>query len=123
MRPISEYTDYRQFLKDFYEDTRKSNLSYSFELFSRKAGISSKGFLHNVIQGKRNLSKSHVFGIAQAIKLNKSETEYFENLVAFNQAKNAGEKAVFFDRLSGIKSNGAAAWVPQILRKDQFEYY
>jgi uncharacterized protein (TIGR02147 family) len=123
MPQISEYTDYRKFLKDYYEETRKTNPRYSFELFSRKAGIKSRGFLHNVIKGTRNLSTAHVFGLVQAMKLDKHETEYFENLVAFNQAADSREKHVFYSRLSAIKNNGIKAWKPQLLRRDQFEFY
>lgn len=123
MPNICEYTDYRTFLNDYYEDKKSKNRYFSYQIFSEKAGINSKGFIYNVIQGKRNLSKSHIFKLSQAIKLNRYEADYFENLVAVNQAKNLKEQNYFYEKLSSIKSNGKTAWKPQIIRKDQYEFY
>jgi uncharacterized protein (TIGR02147 family) len=123
MISISSYTDYRAFLKDYYEEAKARNPGYSYQVLSRMAGIKSKGFLHNVISGKRSLSVSNVFGIARALKLDKHETEYLENLVALDSAACLEEKNLYYDRLSSIKANGKTAWQPQILRNEQFEFY
>jgi hypothetical protein len=42
--------------------------------------------------------------------LNRYETEYFENLVAFNEAIALKERNHFYERLSTIKANGTQAW-------------
>jgi uncharacterized protein (TIGR02147 family) len=123
MPDISKYTDYRKFLRDYYEETKEKNSGYSYQTFSIKAGLKSKGFLFNVIHGKRSISRSNLFSISQAMRLNHYETEYFENLVAFNQAKSIREKTYYFDRLSSIKNSGPKAWKPQIVRNEQFEFY
>ncbi len=123
MPEISKYTDYRKFLRDYYDEVKSKNHAFSYEVFSQKAGINSKGFVYNVIQGARNLSKSHIFKLSQAMNLNKYESEYFENLVAFNQAKSSKEKNYFYEKMASVKSNGKKAWKPQIVRKDQFEFY
>ncbi len=39
------------------------------------------------------------------MKLNYKEAEYFENLVAFNQAMDQEEKKYFFDKISSFKTN------------------
>jgi uncharacterized protein (TIGR02147 family) len=123
MPNICDYTDYREFLKDHYREVKARNPNYSYQVLSMKAGFKSKGFLHNVIQGKRPISKKNIFGLSQALKLNKWETDYFENLVAFNRATRLQERNFYFERLSSIKTNGKTAWKPQVVRKDQFEFY
>jgi uncharacterized protein (TIGR02147 family) len=74
---ISTYTDYRLLLKDYYEDCKAKNPWFSYQCFSQKAGISSRGLLCNVVSGKRRLSPSHVAGVAAAMRLNKSQFAYF----------------------------------------------
>lgn len=123
MPNIYEYTDYRKYLKDYYNNAKSVNNNYSYQILSQKAGIKSKGFLHNVIKGTRNLSKSNIFGLSQAMKLSRHEADYFENLVAFNQASNLKEQNYYYERLTSIKMSGKNVWKPQEIRKDQFEFY
>ena len=123
MPNICEYTDFRKFLNDFYLEAKSSNRNFSYQVFSAKAGIKSKGFLFNVMQGKRKLTQSKCYDLATAMKLNKHETEYFENLVAFNQAAHQKERDRLFGKLSSIKKIGKTAWKPQIVRQDQYQFY
>jgi uncharacterized protein (TIGR02147 family) len=120
---ICEYTDYRKFLKDYYEAVKAKNPGFSYQVFSQKAGIRSKGFLYNIFTGARNLSKANILGLAEAMKLGKYEADYFESLVAFNQAAGLKERNHFYAKLSAIKATGKNAWRPQIVRKEQFEFY
>ncbi len=123
MPDICRYTDYRKFLQDYYEEARGKNPGFSYRVFSERAGIKSRGFLCNVLQGRRSLLKSNIFALAQAMRLNKVESDYFENLVAFNDAVTLRERNHFYERLSAIKLSGNTAWKPQITRSEQFEYY
>jgi uncharacterized protein (TIGR02147 family) len=123
MKNISSYTDFRLFLRDHYKECKARNPNFSFQVLSRMAGIKSRGFLHNVIRGKRSLPKANIFGLSKALKLNKYETEYFENLVALDSAESLDEKNFYYERLSAVKARGKSAWQPQIVRKDQFEFY
>jgi uncharacterized protein (TIGR02147 family) len=122
MPNIFDYTDHRKFLNDFYDEAKKRNPHFSYQVFSEKAGIKSKGFLFNVIRGSRDLSKSNVFGLIQAMKLNKKEAEYFENLTAFNLAKSLNERNHYYERLASVRSRGASRKAG-IVRQDQFEFY
>ncbi|KMQ51945.1 hypothetical protein CHISP_1200 [Chitinispirillum alkaliphilum] len=124
MLSIFSYTDYRCFLKDYFENMKTVNKYFSYKVFSEKAGIKSRGFLHNVIKGKRNLSSTNIPGLIKAIRLNKKEASYFEYLVGFNQAKQIEEKNYFFEKISSIKSNSSASHrEPHILNNDQYEFY
>ncbi len=120
---VFEYTDYRLFLKGYYEDVKSRNRRFSFQIFSQKAGFKNKGFLHNVIQGKKNLSKENAAHLAKAMGLNKHETQYFVYLVCFNQATKLKDRNQFHEEMSAIRTSGKEPWQPQIIRRDQFEYF
>ena len=78
MIDISKYKDYRKYLSDWYNAIKSKNPQFSYQAFSQKAGISSKGLLYNVLQGKRHLAKSHIVGMGRALNLNKQQFAYFD---------------------------------------------
>jgi uncharacterized protein (TIGR02147 family) len=123
MPDIFTYTDYRTFLADYYCHHKAENPAFSYQLLSDKAGFSNRGFIFNVIAGKKNLSRSSAVKLSQALQLNPREADYFENLVSFNQAKNLRERNYFFDKLNAIKSNCQGAAAIWETRKEQYEFY
>ena len=93
---LSTYTDYRLYLKDFYE-FKKQTLStpiraYSYATFSAAADIKSPNYLKLIIDGQRNLSDQMIRKFAKALQLNKDETLEFEALVHYGQAKDPLER-------------------------------
>jgi uncharacterized protein (TIGR02147 family) len=120
---VTNYTDYRKFLYDYYRERKKEDPDFTFMMFSAFSGLKSKGFLHNVIQGKRNLNGSHIAGLLKSLKFKTFERTYFEALVRFNQETDAALRKKHFNALSGIKSRGKRPWECQVLRKDQYEFY
>jgi uncharacterized protein (TIGR02147 family) len=87
---IGGYTDYRAFLKDFFnykiEQHKNSYGGYSYKTFSAAADIKSPNYLKMVIDGERNLSPVTIKKFARAMQLSKDETDEFGLLVLFNQA-------------------------------------
>jgi uncharacterized protein (TIGR02147 family) len=103
MNPVYEYSDYRLFIKHYYEERKEENPSFSFRYLSQKAGINSAPFFKFLIEGKRNLTQETVVKVAAALKLDEMEREYFENLVFFNQAKTVKDKNRFFGKLIALQ--------------------
>jgi uncharacterized protein (TIGR02147 family) len=120
---IFDYTDYRKFLEDYYLERKNRFPAFSYQFLAQKAGFSNKGFVYNLVNGKRSLSKSNLFKMREALGLNRYEAEYFENLVSFNQVNGLKEKNFFFDRLSNLKNRGKAKSEMQVVRKDHYEFY
>jgi uncharacterized protein (TIGR02147 family) len=58
-----------------------------------------------VIKGTANISTALALRFAELLKLKKRETDYFELLVLFNQAKNPSEKMRYFSRLAAFKKS------------------
>lgn len=123
MPNLFEYTDYRKYLIDYYTEKKAVNRSFSYNGLSQKAGLKSKGTLHEAIHGKRNLSKQSVIKLSQAIGHSKKEAEYFENLVFFNQSPGLKERSYFHARMEDVKPQDQATKDVLQLRKDQYEFY
>jgi uncharacterized protein (TIGR02147 family) len=119
MNQIFEYMNYREYLRDFYE-ARKSDMPfYSYRLFSQKAGFSSPNVLKLAIDGKRNLTKDSVFRFCMAMGLNRKESEYFENLVFFNQSKTLREKNSYLSAMMKFRAKSGV----KTIEKDEYSYY
>jgi uncharacterized protein (TIGR02147 family) len=118
MIDIFEYIEYRKLLKDLYNERRAENPHFSYRYIAQKVGFSSAGFFANIIQGKRNISPEFIFGFARVFKLKKAETEYFELLVNFDQAKNHEQKKYYFEKILSSKHSKI-----KITEKQQYEFY
>jgi uncharacterized protein (TIGR02147 family) len=118
MIEIFSFTDYREFLRTYYAEQKKLRPHFSYRFFSRMAGLKGNNYLQMVMAGKRNLTPTSISKFTKALKFDKREAGYFENLVLFNQAKSDKEKDLYFERLITLK--------PELkitgLGKDEFEY-
>jgi uncharacterized protein (TIGR02147 family) len=99
MATIFEYQDYRNYLRDQITELKEEHKHLSQRAIQMKMGITSSGFLANVLAGRSNLTLPHVSKLAKILKLNKSETAYFETMILFNQAKGIDDKAEYFERM------------------------
>lgn len=119
MLSVFDYSDYRQFIKDYYETHKAQNPSFSYRYLAQKAGINSAPFYKFIIEGTRNLTKTTVLKTCVALKLADREAEYFENLVFFNQAKTVKEKNSYFDKLVQKQKHRHVGAIAE----SQYEYF
>ncbi len=120
MKPdIFTYLDFRLFLKDAFEALKAGAPRLSYRTFAKKAGFSSPNFLQMVIHGKRSLNSTYAIAAAKGFKLNKQETEFFQNLVGYGQSRNLDEKNLFYQRILRNKRYTAV----KTLDKSQYDYY
>jgi len=96
---IFRYADYRSFLRDYFVSQKKAIPGFSYRLFAQKAGFASPAFFKLVVDGKKNLSKESVLKLSRALGLNAKASDYFEDLVFFDQSKDIRNKSHFMDRL------------------------
>jgi uncharacterized protein (TIGR02147 family) len=118
VKSIFEYANYRLFLKEYYEE-RKEKEGFTYRDFSKLAEMNSTSWLLHLIKGTKNLSAGSLQRVAKALKLNKAETEYFELLVPFTQARTNGAKDHYFGRMLGLKRKLKIARIGE----EQYEYY
>ena len=111
--------DYRKFLKDWYTQAKKERSSFSFRVFSKRAGFESPNFFKLVMDGKRNLTAKSLPKFIVGLKLNKQEQEFFQSLVAYTQASTHEEKDEHYRKLLQSKKFNKIKPVD----KDCYDFY
>lgn len=117
MPDLFAYLEYRDYLKDAYEARRKQQPFFSYRFIGNKVGMDSS-YLTRLFQKKLHLGDDLVDRMASAFGLTGEALEYFQNLVAFNKARNEVQARVFHDRLAKLRGVGY-----QVVREDQSEYF
>ncbi|OWV26558.1 TIGR02147 family protein [Fibrobacter sp. UWB1] len=118
MKEIIEYTDYRKFIQDYY-DERKRCSAFSWHAFAQKAGFSSDVYLKYVCEGKKNLSVGSAGSVANAMGLVGFEYEYFVLMVSYAHAKsNEAKKAAFEERCALANAHKV-----RVLGDEEFKYF
>ena len=118
MKPIVEYTDFRLYMRDFYEE-RKRCSAFSWREFSKVAGFSSPSYMKVVCDGKSNLSRIGIERTGAAMGLSGFEMDYFREMVVFGQAESEDKKKEAYERMLTM----AKAHKVRVLEGDLFEYY
>ena len=118
MKEIVEYTDYRKFIQDYY-DERKRCSAFSWHAFAQKAGFSSDVYLKYVCEGKKNLSLASAGSVANAMGLVGFEYDYFVLMVSYAHAKSdAAKRAAFEERCALAKAHKM-----RVLGNEEFDYF
>ena len=118
MKEIIEYTDYRKFIQDYY-DERKRCSAFSWHAFAQKAGFSSDVYLKYVCEGKKNLSVGSAGSVANAMGLVGFEYDYFVLMVSYAHAKsNEAKKAAFEERCALANAHKV-----RVLGDEEFKYF
>ncbi len=104
LKSIFKYSDYRSYLRDFYNEKKKGNAKYSYRVFAATAGLGSPNYLKLVIDGTRNLTIANIHQFAKALHLGRDEQALFEGLVLFNQSTTAEETRFYNKRLDHLKT-------------------
>ncbi|MDB5103439.1 MAG: hypothetical protein JWP91_1128 [Fibrobacteres bacterium] len=118
MKTIYEYTDYRLFLKEYYEE-QKADKGFTYRDFSRLTGMNSTSWLLHLIKGTKNLSADSIVRVAKALKFTKAEADYFEMMVPFTQARTNGVKDHYYQRMLALKRKLKIAKIGE----EQYDYY
>ena len=118
MKEIIEYTDYRKFIQDYY-DERKRSSAFSWHAFAQKAGFSSDVYLKYVCEGKKNLSVGSAGSVANAMGLVGFEYDYFVLTVSYAHAKNDEAKRAAFEERCAL----ANAHKMRVLGSEEFDYF
>jgi uncharacterized protein (TIGR02147 family) len=117
------YTDFRKFLSDYYNEQKEANPHFSYKMLACKVGITNKGFLYNIMKGKKPLSAQIIFKLTTALKLECTEQKYFETLVQFNQSKEKCERDRHFQELERIRNEEPRTFCAHQLEHEQFGIY
>lgn len=109
MISVFDYQQYREFLKDYYEDGKRRRTGLTYARFSAAAGLRSPNYLKLVMDGQKNLTSANVVKFAKGLKLGEYDSDYFETLVQFNQAKDAMEREFYQQRMKRLRKRSQGA--------------
>ncbi len=123
MNSIFEYDNYRLYLKEYYDEQKEKHAYFSYQYLADKAGFKSKSFLYRIIMQERRMSSSSTIKISKALKHNRGEAEFFENLVGYNQARTEEEKEHYFGKLIVVSQHQKKLPKLALIRPDQYGLY
>jgi len=116
---VFEYLDYRQFLEASFTEMHTRNPRFSHRAFARLAGMTSPNLLQMVIKGQRGLPLNCLDTLMPALGLNRSESEFFADLVNFSHARKIEVRdAIFRKILKSAKFRDARP-----LAKEEYECF
>ena len=101
MKDILEYTNYRQYIADYYAD-KKAKSAFTWQEFAALAGFSSPVYLKYVSEGRFNLSEAAADRMGRLMHLADYEREFFVEMVRFDHAKTDAEKRAAFSKMVSI---------------------
>jgi uncharacterized protein (TIGR02147 family) len=100
------YSDFRQFLRDYHAYHKANTRGHSFRAFAKAAGFSSPNFIKLVMDGEKNLAGESAVHLAGAMGLDAAASAYFQDLVAFSQARDVDAKRRALERIEGGRKQG-----------------
>ena len=116
---IYNYDDYILYLNDWFKEQKTKSKSFSHQYFADKAGIKSRSFMANILNGSRKLNPKYIFTIAQVIGLKSKESRYFETMVYYNDTAHIEEKNHYYRELQLLKPKTKA----NRLLAQKYEYF
>lgn len=114
---VYEYFDYQHFLGDYIASRKKEKSWFSYRYFASKLSMDHSNLI-KIVMGKRHASQTNVAAIAEELKFNPKEAEYFKTLVEFNKTKNQAKTRLLFEKLIAIKNISLKKLEP-----NQYDYY
>lgn len=117
MISVFDYLDYRNYLRDFYVQQKKTNTFFSYRYIGNKVGMDSS-FLIKVLQGHLHIADDRIESFSKICAFNDKEAGYFEALVHFNKAKTEKESKLYFEKMLSI--NKAKS---DMLGENQYEFF
>jgi uncharacterized protein (TIGR02147 family) len=116
---IYAYTNYRRFVRDYYDARKAADKRFSLARFAELAGFRTKTFLLKVMMGEKAVAKKSIGNVAAAMTLGKRESQFFEAMVGFNDAKSAKQRQAWLEKLQSFKYTSLSVR----LKANQFAYF
>ncbi len=110
---IFTYTDYRKYLKDYFDYKKKSCSFFSHRYLCNKLGLKSSNFILLVIKGMRNISDDICLKLIDVFQLKDKEAEYFRYLVLFTHAKNNIDKNNYWKNMISLRPKRENGYVDE----------
>lgn len=117
MPSVFNYYEYRDFLRDFYEERKKAKATFSYRYMAGKVGLHATHLIR-LFNKKRHLDEKSIPPFLTLCGFNDREGAYFAALVAYNKSRSDQQKKVAWERL--LKSMSVET---RALAADQYELF
>ena len=118
MKPISDYDNYRTYIRDFYEE-RKLMTGLSWRGFNKMAGYASTKFLKLVCDGKSKLSCVGAARLSKVMGLSKIQTSYFLALVTYCNSPVEKKRQAALEQMHTLAKDDRV----RVVGGDGYEYF
>jgi uncharacterized protein (TIGR02147 family) len=119
MPSIFDYTDYRQYLREYYVWAKANVPGFSHRWFLHKGGMAPPSYLKKVMDGKHHLTEESIPKFAAGLGLEGGEKEFFTALVRYTQTRVLRGKDRHLVHMMEIKRRRESA----VLDSDKYELY
>ncbi|MCB9495708.1 MAG: TIGR02147 family protein [Fibrobacteria bacterium] len=102
MRSIWEVQDYRDLLRDAYEEGKIASSAWSYRAMAEHLGMEA-GYLHRVIHHQAHLPIRFLPRVLEHLELTGRAAEYFQILVSLARARGQKEKVELRDRADALR--------------------
>ena len=103
MQQIFAYLDYRDYLKDHYDEQKRCHTYFSYRYIAQKTGLDAS-FYAKILSKKKHLSEHRIEIMAQFLEFTSQEARYFSTLVLFNRATQSKQRDELFSKLLSLKN-------------------
>ena len=93
----------QQAIRNLYDLWKRTHPRFSLTILCKRANISSKGYLSDVMSGKRTLNMKYRNSITEAFQLERENAHYLKTMIALDAAKTPAKKAQLTRKLSIAK--------------------
>ncbi len=103
MKPIYEFLDYREYLKEYYEEKKAENFFFSFQHMGQRVDMDAS-YLAKIVSAQRHIPVKKIPAFVKLCELAGSKAEYFETLVFFCRAKSDKETKLHYENLIRLRA-------------------
>jgi uncharacterized protein (TIGR02147 family) len=120
MITIFDFVNSRKYLEAWFNERKEENKAFSHRMLANELSLHSPNYILLIMQGKRNLNPDLRIKLSKFMGLTPKESEYFEYLVGFTQAKTDDEKRDFWTKIMNCRKE---VRVDRIDDEYIYEYY
>jgi uncharacterized protein (TIGR02147 family) len=117
MRPVFEYLDYREILKDAYEERKASSPFYSYRVLAENFGLDTSN-VFRILQGDSHLPARCQSRAIEFLGLTGRSAEYFLLLISFARERNSKARNDILEKAMALRDVARRKLVDQ-----ELEYY
>lgn len=102
MLSVYDYQKPSEFLQAAWNGKRQRNPQFTIRSWAMQMGIKHHASLHEMVNGKRKISKASVPKFIQVLGLDVTEGLFFESMVDLSRSTSAEEKTLYLERMKAI---------------------